>query len=178
MIFLTILLFLTGSNIYGQEPGVIDWEQVYSFINSTMVQDSLRFNLCDNTIIDALPPDEVAGVLAAKSFKKEDRQYFKEQFAMMGKVRWQPGKIKGANVISNENICEVFKQKDGWKKFNEKYGNCLTTYSLPIFTKDFHYCIFYRWVQCGYEEGYGSLDLYKFAHGKWKKVKNYMSGMS
>jgi len=104
--------------------------------------------------------------------------FFKEQFAKLGKVKWQKGKITGANLIPQKEIKKIFKRKNGWKRFRKKYGNCLTSISLPIFNLNYDYCIIYHWTQCDYLAGSGSIDLFKLENGKWIYVKSYMYGIS
>lgn len=172
-----ILLFLIGSKIYGQKTDVINFEKVYNFLNSTMTNDTIKFNLSDRTSFGMFVVDTTS-ILTDSLFDNVDRDYFREQFAMLGKVKWQSGKITGANVISQQDIKKVFKRKNGWNKFRKKYGNCLTTFSLPIFNKNHDYCIFYHWTQCDYLAGGGSTDLYKLENGKWIFIKSYMIGVS
>ena len=82
------LIFLIGSNIYGQKTEVINFEKVYNFINSTMTNDTIKFNLSDRTSFG----DDTTSILTDSLFDKVDRDYFREQFAMLGKVKWQTGK--------------------------------------------------------------------------------------
>jgi hypothetical protein len=177
IITLITILFLIGSNIYGQKTEVINFEKVYNFINSTISNDTTKFNLSDRTSFGMFG-DDTTSILTDSLFDKVDRDYFREQFAMLGKVKWQTGKIIGANIIPQQNISKVFKKKNGWNKFRKKYGNCLTSFSLPIFSKDYDYCIIYHWTQCDYLAGGGSTDLYKLENGKWIFIKSYMIGIS
>lgn len=171
------LLFLIGNNIYGQKTEVVNFEKVYSFINSTMTNDTIKFNLTDLTSFGVFGNDTTS-ILTDSLFNQADRYFFREQFAMMGNVNWEKGKIIGANVISQQDIKKVFKRKNGWNKFRKKYGNCLTSFSLPIFNNNYDYCIIYHWTQCDYLAGGGSTDLYKLENGKWIFIKSYMIGIS
>lgn len=171
------LFFLVGGQLYAQKNESIDFEKVYSFINSTKTNDTIKFNLSDNTSFGIFG-DDTTSMLTDTLFNEVDRAYFRMQFAQLGKVKWQAGKIKGANVIPKKSIHAIFKKKNGWEIFREKYGDCLTTFSLPIFSKDFNYCVMYQWTQCDYLAGSGHTNLYKFENGKWIFVKCYMMGVS
>ncbi|WP_431162554.1 hypothetical protein [Flagellimonas beolgyonensis] len=174
---LIILVFLIGINIYGQKTNVINFEKVYSFLNSTMINDKTEFNLSDQTDIEIFG-DITKLIFKDSLFDNEDREFIRNQISMLGKVKWQDGKIMGANIISQKDINLVFKSRNGWDKFRKKYGGCLTNFSLPIFNKNDNYCIFYNWTQCDYLSGGGSLDLYKFENGKWIFIKSYVKGVS
>lgn len=171
------LLFLIGNNIYGQKTEVVNFEKVYSFINSTLTNDTKKFNLSDPTSFGMFG-DDTTSILTDSIFDQADRDFFREQFAMLDNVKWEKGKIIGANLISQHDITKVFKRKNGWNKFRKKYGDCLTSFSLPLFNKNYDYCIIYHWTQCDYLAGGGSTDLYKLENGKWIFIKSYMIGIS
>jgi hypothetical protein len=168
---------MIGSKIYGQKTNEINFEKVYDFLNSTMTNDTIKFNLSDQTSFEMFAGDTTS-ILTDSLFDNVDRDYFREQFAMLGEVKWQAGKIKGANVIPQQDLNKVFKKKNGWNKFRKKYGNCLTSFSLPIFNKKCDYCIIYHWKQCDYLAGWGAVSLYKFENGKWIFITNYSVGIS
>lgn len=172
-----LFLFLFGNNLYAQKMDSLDMEKVYSFLNSTMTNDTIKFNLSDQSTFGMFGND-TSSIINDTMFDNLDKEYIRQQFAMLGNVTWQKGKIVGANIIPRQDINKVFKKKKGWDAFRKKYGYCLTTFSLPIFNKNHDYCIMYHWTQCDYLAGGGSTDLYKYENGKWIFIKSYMIGMS
>jgi hypothetical protein len=129
----------------------------------------------------------IIGWFATEITFNEDRKYFRQQFAMLGKLKWEEGKINGATIITQSKVNEIFRRSflkrifrinNGWKKFKRKYGGCLTSLSLPIFNVNQDYCIIYEWTQCHYLAGSGKLSVYHFENGQWIFVKAYSYGMS
>ena len=172
------LLFFVGNNIYGQDNQTIDLERMYDFLNSTIANDTTKYNLSECANFEFFDTDTTS-ILKDKLFSNADKDFFREQFSKPRKFKWQENKIIGAKIIPEKELSKVFKhRKNGWNKFRKKYGNCLTDFSLPIFNIDFTYCIFYQWVQCDYLAGYGNLGLYKFENNKWILIKYYMTGVS
>jgi hypothetical protein len=182
MIFFLLFSFAAR----GQNETQIDIEKAYRFINSTLVNDTLTFNLDENTDLGIFTSDTIS-ILEDTLFNDEDRQYFRQQFTMLGKVKWEEGKITGATLITQSKVNQIFRRSflkrifrinNGWKKFKKKYGGCLTSLSLPIFNVNEDYCIIYEWTQCHYLAGGGQLSVYHFENGQWIFVKAYSYGMS
>lgn len=174
---LVLICLLQAAILFGQKKDEIYLEKVYDFINTTLVNDSVRFNLADRTTF-GFSGQDTTSILSDSLFNDSDREYFRQQFALLGKEKWQQGKIKGATVIPRKELKKIFKHKNGWERFRNKYGNCLTSFSLPIFNATHDYCIVYHWTQCDYLAGGGSTDLFKFDNGKWVFVHSYTIGMS
>jgi len=172
-----ILIFILGSKVQAQNKDIINVEKVYSFLNTTWANDTLQFNLSSETGFGIFELDTVV-VYADSIFTTEDITFMKQQYALTEKLKWKKHKIIGAKVISYKKIKKIFRKNDGWNRFRKKYGNCLTSYSLPIFNTDYTYCAFYHWTQCDYMAGGGRLDLYKFEKGEWHFEKSYSIGMS
>lgn len=170
-------IILIACNIYGQKNDNVDLDKVYNFINSTMTNDSIKFNLKDNTGFGIFIRD-TSSILSDTIFNDRDRDFFRKQIQQLGRIKWEQGKISGANIIPQKDIRKVFKKKNGWERFRKKYGDCLTSFSLPIFSANFEYCIIYQWTQCDYLAGGGSTDLYKFENGKWIYIQSYSTGVS
>jgi hypothetical protein len=172
------VLFFVSNNVYGQDNQIIYLERVYDFLNSTIAIDTTKYNLSEHTNFGLFETDTTS-IFTDKLFSDVDKDFFRKQFSATEKFKWQENKILGAKIIPEKNLRKIFKhRKNGWNKFRKKYGNCLTSFSLPIFNKDFTYCIFYQWTQCDYLAGYGSLGLYKFENSKWIFIKHYMTGIS
>ncbi|EIM74842.1 hypothetical protein A3SI_14941 [Nitritalea halalkaliphila LW7] len=172
-----LCLLLVDTKAYGQQADILDVELGYQFINSTLVKGTTKFDLSDQARF-GMGQDDMNYVLEDTLFTDEDKDYILRQLAALEDFTWKAGKIAGANVLSRQMIDEEFKEGDFWEKFNAKYGNCITSWSFPIFTKSREYVISYNWTQCGYLSGSGSVDLYKFELGKWIFVKSYMQGVS
>ena len=176
-LFFFTLLFLASNHNFAQKTEIINYDEVYAFIHSTQLKDSLTFNLIENMNLGVFS-DDTSDFLTDSLFNKDDIAYFREQLALMDNVKWQNGKITGATIITENDINKTFKKKNGWERFRKKHGNCLTSYSLPLFNTTFEYCIFYHWTQCDYLAGGGRLDLYKRSNGKWKYARSYNIGVS
>jgi hypothetical protein len=177
---LSILIFLVlliVANTYGQKPDVVNFEKVYSFLNSTITSDSTEFFLNESTGFGTFG-DAIDLIFSDSLFDEADMKYFRDQLTIAGKVKWQDGKIIGAKVISEDEMTKIFSRNNGWKKFNRKFGDCLKTFALPIFNKNYEYCAFFQWTQCNYLTGGGSLDLYKLEKEKWVYISSYMVGSS
>ncbi len=171
------LIILVACSIYGQKKEIINIEKVYSFINSTLTNDSIKFNLKDYSGFGIFI-DDTLSILSDSLFNDADRDFFRKQFRQLGKIKWEQGKISGATILPQKDINKVFKRKGGWERFRKKYGDCLTSFSLPIFSANFEYCIIYQWTQCDYLAGSGSTNLYKFENGKWIYIQSYSIGVS
>lgn len=178
-----IFLSFTGSS---QNDTNYSIEIAYQFINSTLVNDTLTFNLEETTDMGIFTADTTS-ILHDSLFNDEDRTYFRQQFTMLGKVKWEAGKITGATIISQAKVNKIFRRSylkiifrinNGWKKFKKKYDGCLTSISLPIFNVNQDYCIVYEWTQCHYLTGRGQLSVYHLENGVWIFVKAYSYGMS
>ncbi len=68
------LLFLIGNNIYGQKTEVVNFEKVYSFINSTLTNDTKKFNLSDPTSFGMFG-DDTTSILTDSIFDQADRDF-------------------------------------------------------------------------------------------------------
>lgn len=154
----------------------LDTARIFSFINSVFANDTISFNLQETATLGMFNSD--FDYIKDTVFSKEDGDFIKQQLILINEFKWEQGKIKGANIIPDEKIHKIFKHKKGWDKFNKKFGNCLTEFSLPIFSKNYDYCIFYSWEQCHYLAGGGNISLYKFVNSKWVFVKTYSFGIS
>lgn len=170
-----LLLFSTLTNGQNKE---INFERIYNFINTTITIDTTKFNLSNNMNFRLFDNDSIS-IYNDTIFTQEDKVYFNLQLASMDKFKWGKDKIIGAKLIEENEIIKYFKnRKRGWVRFRRKFGNCLTRFSIPIFTIKGDYCIFYSWTQCDYEMGNGGAALYEIKDGKWRFVKRYSFGIS
>jgi hypothetical protein len=185
ILILPVFIFISfnGSSQYETNYSI---EMAYQLINSTLANDTLTFNLKENTDFGIFTSDTIS-ILEDTLFNDEDRKFFRQQFTMLGKLKWEEGKITGATIITQSKVNQIFRRtflkrifriNNGWKKFKRKYGGCLTSLSLPIFNENQDYCIIYEWTQCHYLAGSGKLSVYHFENGQWIFVKAYSYGMS
>lgn len=172
-----IFSFVICVPIFSQKNKVIHREKVYSFLNTTISTDTLKFNLSSKTDFGRFD-DDILEYFNDSLFSAEDSLFLLIQFKKSEHLKWQKGKINGAKIISKRHLKHIFRSDNGWLKFRKKYGDCLTYFSLPIFTKNDEYCIFYYWTQYDYLAGGGRLNLYHYKDGKWIYVKTFISGIS
>ena len=164
-------------SFFSQKYKVIHRKKVYNFLNTTISNDTIRFNLSSKTDFGMFD-DDILEYFNDSIFSAEDSLFLLKQFQKSDHLKWQKGKINGAKIITKRHLKHIFKSDNGWKKFRKQYGDCLTYFSLPIFTKNYEYCIFFNWTQCDYSTGRGRLNLYHFKDGKWYYVKTLISGVS
>jgi hypothetical protein len=175
---LLLMIILIPGLIKSQEYFKIEMDSIYKFINRVIVNDSVKFNL------EAVPNIwEInyykESIFDDTIFTQDDINFIKFQIKEAERIIWSEDKIINAVVIDEEKLNKIFRNENkGWKKFNRKFGNCLTTYSIPIFSLDYDYCIFYEWVQCHYLMGYGSLSIYRKESDNWIFVKTIFTGIS
>ena len=82
--------------------------------------------------------------------------------------------VPKAKLINGDTIKEIFNNyAKMWTYFHKEIGRDLTTFSAPIFLRNYQYCIFYSSFHCGDRCGEGQLLLYKKDGADWKKVKTY-----
>ncbi len=182
---LMFLLFLFGSVLIvrGQEDNE---KEIYRFITTTINSNNTKFNLREVMVVYPFTEDSY-GYFKDTIFTQSDIDTFKLQIENNKLLIWKQDLILNSNVISAKEIKRLFKtrklfnrkrKQNGWNKFREKYGTCLTSYSLPLFSSGCKYCIFYQWTQCDYEMGSGSTVIYKNVNNTWKYYKLLMSGIS
>jgi hypothetical protein len=102
-------------------------------------------------------------------FSSADIEFIKLQITAGMHFKWTANNILGSNVISSKEISRYFKKgvDSGWAKFNSKYKNGFTSYSIPLFSLDKKTCIVYMARHCGSLCGHGALSVYKKVNGKW-----------
>lgn len=157
----------------------LDLQPAYDFVNEKAKEQGAPFNLSEKMRFGSLYKVDTADLVKDSLFTPEDLIFIQEQLEYSEKGNWEPGKIKGVNVISEKEQHKAFRNHNkGWERFRKKYGNCLTRYSLPIFNVDHTYCIFFEWTQCDYLMGRGQAVVYKFSDGEWKLHDILMTGIS
>ncbi len=155
----------------------IDLQKAYDFINSVVTTEK-SFNLSESMKMGlSFEPDST--LLESDSlFTEQDILFFSKQMEYAETHSWESGKINNSKLIPQGKLKRIFRDKKGWKRFRRKIGGCMNYLGLPIFTTDYHYCIFFQWVQCDGLMGKGNVSLYKFEDGKWTFVDTYAMGVS
>ena len=161
-------------------------KEIYRFISSTINSNTTKFNLREVMVVYPFT-DDSRSYFNDTIFKQSDIDTFKLQIENNKFLNWNQSLIKNSNVISSKEINRIFKSKkmfngrgrqNGWKNFRSKYGTCLTSYSLPLFSSGLKYCVFFQWTQCDYLMGAGSVVIYYNENGTWMYYKLLMSGIS
>jgi hypothetical protein len=97
------------------------------------------------------------------------------------KLLWTTELFPTATIISHDTISSIFAsgRSKGWERFRKNYGNKgLLTCSLPIFAKDYTYCLFYLQCTSGGLSGFGKFSLYQKKGELWILIKDYCSWIS
>jgi hypothetical protein len=176
-------VIISFQDVFGQND---QEKEIYRFISSTINSNNTKFNLREVMVVYPFTEDS-RSYFKDPIFKQSDIDTFKLQIENNKLLNWNQSLIKNSNVISSKEIKTIFKSsklfkrrgyQNGWEKFREKHGTCLTSYSLPLFSSGLKYCIFYQWTQCDYLMGNGSVVIYFNENGTWKYYKLLMSGIS
>ena len=92
---------------------------------------------------------------------------------------WKTSFFPKISIIDNDTIQSIFQdQAKGWEYFYKHYGQSFSSFSAPIFLRDYKFCIFYSDRSCGNKCGTGQLKLYQKEDGKWKQVETYCDWIS
>lgn len=181
MKFTIIIISFFTNYVFSQN---LNESEIYNFIKN-INKNEAKFNL--ESKMETYPFTEDNSFYYDTIFSKADLDTFKLQLEKNSNFYWNEALIHNSKIISSKELKKIFREKKilrryrkqkGWKKFRKKYGNCLTNYSLPLFSTNNQYCIFYEWTQCHYLMGSGSTSLYKKINGEWTFVKFYMTGIS
>lgn len=152
---------------------------VYTFMNDAICKtDTISFNLRQNSEKWHMYRDTTSFLTDSAIFSNEDFDFFRKQLKNIEKFKWNENLLNGAKVISKTNIRRTFKKKRGWQKFRNKYGNCLSSYSMPIFNLNYDYCIIQVGIQCDWLAGRGGTNVYKLIEGRWVFIKSYSMWVS
>jgi hypothetical protein len=171
-IHLTLLIILVGFKVLSQ-PKVSD-SLIYSFMNKAIfTTDSLLINLEENSENKFIYMDTSSFLNDSSLFTNEDFSFFRAQLQELDNFKWKPTRLNGMKVISNDSLTKIFKNYDGWEYFNAFHGDCLSSFSLPIFSHEYSYCIIQTGSQCGERRGKGKIVVYKNVDKEWVVVKTY-----
>lgn|GEM_PF-1154467 len=92
---------------------------------------------------------------------------------------WYDISLGETNIADRDTIVAIIKDEArGWPYLYEKLGEEYYDFSMPVFIRDYNYCLFYMGYQCGPLCGSGQLNLYKKEDGKWKFVSTYCTSIS
>ena len=178
------ILLLLNSSLFSQ---ISEEQEIYHFINSTINKSTSEFNLKDKFGEYTYSVEYLKTYFSDSIFSQKDRDTFLLQLKKNENFVWNEDFIPNSKVIKSREIKKIFRKKiilaklrkeKGWDKFNKKYEKCLTTFSIPLFSANMQYCIFFQWTQCDYLAGGGSLKIYINKAGKWEFYDILMTGMS
>jgi hypothetical protein len=181
------LFFLFCERPYGRQSqkNVIDSIQYINesiaFIKNVMA-DKIKdtaFILSDKPATD----DGCIKVVAADSFFSSEESKWITQKEYPQVAQWTSSMFPGKHLFNPDPVYELFAKKgDGWaffyKNIGHGIGSSFYSFSMPVFLRDYTYCIFYYDVKCGWLCGDGHMTLYKKEDGKWIRVKHYCQWIS
>lgn len=177
-IFFLLVLYLLSfcrQYLYGQNPDKnISKKDYYDFFNSFINPDSVHeFNLESRPGYKHIINDTLFIFKDTSLFSSADIEFIKFQIPAGMSFKWTANNIVGSNIISSKKISRYFKNDvdAGWTKFNNKYKNGFTTYSIALFSLDKKTCVVYTARHCGGLCGFGGLSVYKKVNGKWIMLK-------
>lgn len=168
-----IICFLTLNLSFSQNK----FDGIYGFINDVNSYDTKAFHLKKKAGFKSIIRDS-SSVFKDSLFTKRDLDTFKLQLSQTKVLSWKESEICNSIILPSKKIKRIFKKENGWVIFHKKYGDCLTSFSIPLFSSDMKYCIFYQWKQCDDVLGAGNGAIYEKQKGKWVVIKFLMHGVS
>jgi len=92
---------------------------------------------------------------------------------------WTNELIPKIKIISSDTVRKIFNDNSkSWPFFYKHIGHSVSSFSAPIFLRNFSYCLFYSDNSCGDLCGEGNFSLYKKVNNKWTAVRIYCSWIS
>jgi hypothetical protein len=112
------------------------------------------------------------------TYSQKEMAYIKQK-KYLSLSKWTNECFPKIKLIRSEIIDSLFKNRlEGWSFFHNKIGHSFNIFSLPIFLRNYSYCIFYSDNHCGWLCGGGRLTLYKKINNKWEEFKSYCDWIS
>ena len=112
------------------------------------------------------------------TFSNDELTFIKDQKYPSLK-KWTKDFFTTIKIISKDSLDLIFKDNSKWwTYFHKNIGQSFNTFSIPIFLRNYTYCLFYSDNHCGGECGDGKLTLYKFENNKWIEIKSYCNWIS
>ena len=183
-LLLFIIILICSIDSYSQIIGErIEENRIYEFINSLYQIDKPESIRSNTRLLLKEPAMEsiqklIPSRLGDSIFSKDDIEYFERQISNSEKFTWTQD-LMNMKLFATLDLRKYFKDRRGWKKFHRKFGNkCLREFSMPIFTMDGQYCIFYWNRICNYLDSRGNVSIYKKVDGKWKPIKALLETVS
>jgi len=114
----------------------------------------------------------------SSTFSREELNFIRQK-KYPSVTRWDKSFFPGIKLVSGDTIDSIFQNKsDGWNYFNKHFGGGFSSFSMPIFLRNYTYCIFYSDHSCGWLCGGGQLLLYKMKDGNWVEIGGYCNWIS
>lgn len=119
--YLLLMIFLIPGVLKSQEHFKIEMDSIFNFINSTIVNDSINFNLEGDPNIWEINYNKES-IFNDTIFSSEDAKFIEFQIKEAERIIWNEGNIINAFVIEEKKLNKIFQnEKNGWKRFNRKY---------------------------------------------------------
>ena len=112
-------------------------------------------------------------LLDSSTFTKEEFSSIKNGI-YPSLTKWTIELLGNIKIVSHDTIRSIIRDESkGWSYFHKKIGHDYTSFSVPIFSRNGKYCLFYSEYNCGSLCGVGGLTLYIKKNNKWRALKNY-----
>lgn len=108
-----------------------------------------------------------------------ERGIIRSQVSMPFLNNWETILVDKARIISQDTVNAIFKDKyRWWNYFYKHYGKGFSSYSAPIFLRNYTLCLFYSGHSCGGLCGGGQVTLFKKEHNTWKPFRIFCNWIS
>jgi len=113
------------------------------------------------------------------TYSEQERTLISNETKKSFITTWTTDILPKIKIINSDTIKNIFKSKSGgWNYFYKHIGQSISSFSSPVFLKNYTLCLFYSDNMCGGLCGYGSLILYKKEGNQWMEVKSYCNWVS
>lgn len=118
-------------------------------------------------------------VLADSStFTNEELKLIKQK-KYVSVAHWNKSFFPNIKFVRRTLLDSIFsKNFGGWSYYKSKIGDSFNSFSMPIFLRNYTYCLFYSDNSCGGLCGGGRLILYRRNNGTWEEIVSYCNWIS
>jgi hypothetical protein len=103
---------------------------------------------------------------------KEDHETIVAQLSYPLIKKWDKKLINDIKIISQDTTTAIFRDTNkGWNYFHKHYGEGYYSFSVPVFFKNYNFCLFYSRYYCGGLCSSGQAILFQKEKGQWKVLK-------
>ena len=102
-------------------------------------------------------------------FTKKEEKYVRKQVRKMRYKKWRLQTGLPVRLITADTLKRIFKDGmfNGWTYIREELHNYLTSYSMPVFLRNYTVCILNYETRNGPLTGTSKTNIYKKENGKW-----------